>query len=225
MRAGKNQTGNNRARRAVGFRGRSLLARAEKRDARPDLAARVAATVVATALASLDRAERVARQFGSRGVDRRTTIAMSGLACTKKVVEDEDAQELRLGEDFTDAHCLSMDEVNLICAAKLGDDLDKIGEPTSTTQTKVFEMTNAYVRRFAKEAASRQTEAFRNLYAQAGLTDFEGAIMVNLNFGDYEEAIAHLPSLARKGDDGILIHSEEKVSKLIDDMADVRRFE
>jgi hypothetical protein len=86
-------------------------------------------------------------------------------------------------------------------------------------------MTNAYVRRFAKEAASRQTEAFRNLYAQAGLTDFEGAIMVNLNFGDYEEAIAHLPSLARKGDDGILIHSEEKVSKLIDDMADVRRFE
>ena len=55
--------------------------------------------------------------------------------------------------------------------------------------------------------------------------DFEGAIMVNLNFGDYEEAIAHLPSLARKGDDGILIHSEEKVSKLIDDMADVRRFE
>ena len=119
-----------------------------------------------------------------------------------------------------------MDEVNLICAAKLGDDLDKIGEPTSTTQTKVFEMTKR-LREAIREGGGevRRTEAFRNLYAQAGLTDFEGAIMVNLNFGDYEEAIAHLPSLARKGDDGILIHSEEKVSKLIDDMADVRRFE
>ena len=60
---------------------------------------------------------------------------MSGLACTKKNVEEEDAAELRLGPDFSDAHCLSMAEVKLICDSKLEDDKDK-GEQTNTTQTR-----------------------------------------------------------------------------------------
>lgn len=60
---------------------------------------------------------------------------MSGLACTKKVTEDEDATELRLGPDFNEAQCLSMAEVRLIQQSKIDDD-QETGLETSTTQTR-----------------------------------------------------------------------------------------
>jgi DNA-directed RNA polymerase II subunit RPB4 len=60
---------------------------------------------------------------------------MSGLACTRKVTEDEDATELRLGPDFNDASCLSMAEVRLIQQSKVDDDAES-GVETSTTQTR-----------------------------------------------------------------------------------------
>lgn len=60
---------------------------------------------------------------------------MSGLACTKKVTEEEDATELRLGPDFNEAQCLSMAEVRLIQQSKIEDD-HETGVETSTTQTR-----------------------------------------------------------------------------------------
>jgi hypothetical protein len=60
---------------------------------------------------------------------------MSGLACTRKVTEDEDATELRLGPDFNEAACLSMAEVRLIQQSKIDDDTEA-GVDTSTTQTR-----------------------------------------------------------------------------------------
>ena len=45
---------------------------------------------------------------------------MSGLACTNQSKEEEDATELKLGEDFNTAAALSMNEVMLVCQSKQG---------------------------------------------------------------------------------------------------------
>ena len=60
---------------------------------------------------------------------------MSGMACVKKETQDEDATELRLGDDFNEASCLSMAEVRLIQQSKIDDD-QETGVETSTTQTR-----------------------------------------------------------------------------------------
>ena len=47
---------------------------------------------------------------------------MSGLTCLKKSqTEDEDAQELKLGPDFSEAQCLSVSEVRLVMEAMIYD--------------------------------------------------------------------------------------------------------
>ena len=79
---------------------------------------------------------------------------MSGLACLKKSqTEDEDAQELKLGPDFSDAQCLSISEVRLVMEAMIYD-YNNRNEDASSTNTQVFEKTLKYVQRF-EERQSR----------------------------------------------------------------------
>ena len=97
---------------------------------------------------------------------------MSAAACVgrKSAVDEEDASELRLGPDFNEANCLSLAEVKIVIESKRDDDREK-AEETSTTRTRVFEKTLAYVQRFSGNITDVATSAIRNLHVDAGLHD------------------------------------------------------
>ena len=145
---------------------------------------------------------------------------MSGLACLKKSeTEEEEAQELKLGPDFSDANCLSLAEVKLVLEATL-EDHESRGEESSSTKTQVFEKTLKYVRRFAGNVSPEAAQIIRQLLQQHGLHDFEAAVVSNLRPVDYDEAKTLIPSLEADGR-----ASEEEIQRMLDEMANVRRFE
>jgi len=147
---------------------------------------------------------------------------MSEAACIvrKSAVDEEDASELRLGPDFDEAHCLSLAEVKIVIESKRDDDREQAQE-TSTTSTRVFEKTLAYVQRFSGNTTGPAASAIRNLHVDAGLHDFEGAVISNLTPQDWDEAKTLIPSL-EQDDRGL---TEEKIQMMLDEMANVRKFE
>lgn len=147
---------------------------------------------------------------------------MSAADCVgrKSAVEEEDAAELRLGSDFKDANCLTAAEVKLVCQSKIDDDAEQ-GEEAPTTKTRVFEKTMAYVRRFSGRTSSTAAAHIRDLLQQSGLHDFEAAVVSNLAPVDWDEAKTLVPSLESE-ERGL---TEEGVTAMLDEMANVRKFE
>ena len=152
----------------------------------------------------------------------RPLATMSAAACVgrKSAVDEEDASELRLGPDFNEANCLSLAEVKIVIESKRDDDREK-AEETSTTRTRVFEKTLAYVQRFSGNITDVATSAIRNLHVDAGLHDFEGAVISNLTPQDWDEAKTLIPSLEQEDRE----LTEEKIQTMLDEMANVRKFE
>ena len=146
---------------------------------------------------------------------------MSGLACLKKSqTEDEDAQELKLGPDFSDAQCLSISEVRLVMEAMIYD-YNNRNEDASSTNTQVFEKTLKYVQRFGGNVSQEAVQLIRDMLTkQNGLHTFEAAVVSNLRPVDYDEAKTSVPSLEAEGR-----ASEEQIQRMLDEMANVRRFE
>ena len=153
---------------------------------------------------------------------RRNLDVMSAADCVgrKSAVEEEDAAELRLGSDFKDANCLTAAEVKLVCQSKIDDDAEQ-GEEAPTTKTRVFEKTMAYVRRFSGRTSSTAAAHIRDLLQQSGLHDFEAAVVSNLAPVDWDEAKTLVPSLESE-ERGL---TEEGVTAMLDEMANVRKFE
>ena len=149
---------------------------------------------------------------------------MSGLACTHQSKEEEDATELKLGEDFNNAAALSMNEVMLVCQSKVDDDAEAGGE-TSTTTIRVFEKTLAYCKRYANCTNQQQAQAMRELCTNVGLADFETAALANVLPQNAEEARTLVPSLAARGEDGDDRFSEDQIESLLTEMNNVRNFE
>ena len=150
-----------------------------------------------------------------------TLKIMSGLACLKKSqTEDEDAQELKLGPDFSDAQCLSISEVRLVMEAMIYD-YNNRNEDASSTNTQVFEKTLKYVQRFGGNVSQEAVQLIRDMLTkQNGLHTFEAAVVSNLRPVDYDEAKTLVPSLEAEGR-----ASEEQIQRMLDEMANVRRFE
>jgi len=147
---------------------------------------------------------------------------MSAASCVgrKSAAEDEDASELRLGNDFSEAHCLSLAEVKIVLNSKLEDDAEN-GEETSSTKTRVFEKTKSYAERFTGSTSAAAARTIRQLLMDAGLHDFENAVISNLKPVDWDEAKTLVPSL--EGEDREL--TEETIQAMLDEMANVRKFE
>jgi DNA-directed RNA polymerase II subunit RPB4 len=175
---------------------------------------------IATRAGFVGFARRERRRRG--GVDTDDTVDMSAADCVgrKSAVEDEDAAELRLGSDFKDANCLTAAEVKLVCQSKIDDDAEQ-GEEAPTTKTRVFEKTMAYVRRFSGRTSSTAAAHIRDLLQQSGLHDFEAAVVSNLAPVDWDEAKTLVPSLESE-ERGL---TEEGVTAMLDEMANVRKFE
>mgnify|MGYP003336044800 FL=1 len=86
---------------------------------------------------------------------------MAGPAgCYQKAVEEDDVTALKFGDlDRGDKFngCLSMDEVRIIQESKINDD-ENDGVETSTTQTRTFQKTLEYTRRFSTVRTPEQTQ-------------------------------------------------------------------
>mmetsp|Transcript_31916 Transcript_31916/g.78962 ORF Transcript_31916/g.78962 Transcript_31916/m.78962 type:complete len:149 (+) Transcript_31916:223-669(+) len=148
---------------------------------------------------------------------------MSGLACTRKKEEEEDATQLKLGPDFNDKSCLSMAEVRLICQSKVDDD-EETGTETNTTQTRTFEKTLAYVRRFGGDTNAQAAGTLRELCQARGLQDFETAAITNLAPQNFEEAKTLVPSMEAEHE-GAARFGDADIQALLDEMSNVRKFE
>jgi DNA-directed RNA polymerase II subunit RPB4 len=71
---------------------------------------------------------------------------MSGLGT---VVEEEDASELKLGDDFVKAKCLMNAEVALVLQRKY-EQLQQLSEDPVSQISQVFEKSLQYVKRFSR---------------------------------------------------------------------------
>ena len=91
---------------------------------------------------------------------------MSGPAgCYQKAVEEDDVTALKfgdLGQGEKFLGCLSMDEVRIIQESKINDD-ENDGVETTTTQTRTFQKTLEFTRRFSTVKTPEQTSMLRDL--------------------------------------------------------------
>ena len=113
----------------------------------------------------------------------------------------------------------------LIQESKVGDDRETYGEETSTTQTRVFEKTMAYAKRFANCTTQQQAHNMREACVHAGLHDFEVAMFVNIVPQNYDEAKTLVPSLMAAGEDGKMRFDEHHIENLISELNNIRQFD
>ena len=158
---------------------------------------------------------------------------MSGPAgCYQKAVEEDDVTALKFGDlDRGDKFngCLSMDEVRIIQESKINDD-ENDGVETSTTQTRTFQKTLEYTRRFSTVRTPEQTQMLRELYdeqttAATNMHEFERAAFSNLQPQDAHEALTLIPSLGAKNEAGEDRFTEGQISSIVEQSANIRKFD
>ncbi|PPQ63802.1 hypothetical protein CVT24_009797 [Panaeolus cyanescens] len=126
----------------------------------------------------------------------------------RPAVEEEDASQLKLGAEFSNAGCLLISEVKYLLENRDKDAPD----------TAVYNKTLEYVKTFAKYNTTDTASAVREtLRREPALTQFETAQIANLCPADAEEAKSIIPSLVKIDDD--------KLQSLLDEIQTVRKFQ
>ncbi|KAH8966907.1 hypothetical protein BDL97_03G051500 [Sphagnum fallax] len=95
---------------------------------------------------------------------------MSGLA---PVVEEEDASELKLGEDFVKAKCLMNAEVALVLQRKY-EQLQQLSDDPVSQISQVFEKSLQYVKRFSRY---QNPEAVKQVREQTGVGKYQSFLV------------------------------------------------
>ncbi|ORX95239.1 DNA-directed RNA polymerase II subunit RPB4 [Basidiobolus meristosporus CBS 931.73] len=130
-------------------------------------------------------------------------------------VEEEDASQLKLGEEFQNAQCLFISEVKILLEAQRDAKVDEVGEKSLTS---VFQKTMNYVQQFSRFTNRDTVREVRQLLSKQQLEQFEMAQIANLVCEDSDEAKALVPSLtARKDDDGL--------QALLNEMLTLKKFQ
>ncbi|KAK4509174.1 uncharacterized protein ATC70_007524 [Mucor velutinosus] len=109
--------------------------------------------------------------------------------------DQEDASNLKLGEEFDGAQCLYISEVRIILEAQ--EDSKENGTDTRP-RTNVMAKTLDYVRAFSRFSNIESVREVRQVLAKENLAQFEVAQIANLCCEDAEEAKALIPSLENK---------------------------
>nr|ACK44499.1 AT5G09920-like protein [Arabidopsis arenosa] len=133
-------------------------------------------------------------------------IAMSG-------EEEENAAELKIGDEFLKAKCLMNCEVSLILEHKF-EQLQQVSEDPMNQVSQVFEKSLQYVKRFSRYKNPDAVRQVREILSRHQLTEFELCVLGNLCPETVEEAVAMVPSLKWRSDNlkrtnGIVIQKEE----------------
>ncbi|CAK9195543.1 hypothetical protein BDL97_10G102500 [Sphagnum fallax] len=141
---------------------------------------------------------------------------MSGLGT---VLEEEDASELKLGDDFVKAKCLMNAEVALVLQRKY-EQLQQLSEDPVSQISQVFEKSLQYVKRFSRYQNPEAVKQVREVLTRNKLHEFEVCVIGNLCPETVEEAKAVVPSIAKKGR-----LDDERIETMLTDLATIKKFE
>ena len=134
-------------------------------------------------------------------------------------VEEEDAGELKLGEDFVKAKCLMNAEVSLVLQRKY-EQLQQLADDPSSQISQVFEKSLQYVRRFSRYQNPDAVKQVREVLTRNQLHEFEVCVIGNLCPETVEEAKALAPSITKGGR-----MDDEKIETMLTDLATIKKFE
>ncbi|CAF1696853.1 unnamed protein product [Brassica napus] len=124
--------------------------------------------------------------------------------------EEENAAELKIGDEFLKAKCLMNCEVSLILEHKY----EQLQQVSEDPMNQVSHGLAGY----KNPDAVRQV---REILRRHQLTEFELCVLGNLCPETAEEAVTMVPSLKTKG----RAHSDEAIEKILNDLSLVKRFE
>ncbi|KAH0459293.1 hypothetical protein IEQ34_012107 [Dendrobium chrysotoxum] len=125
---------------------------------------------------------------------------------TMSAEEDENAAELKIGEEFLKAKCLMNCEVALILDRRL-EQLQQMSDDPTNQMSQVFEKSHQYVKRFSRY---KNQDAVKQL-----------CVLGNLCPETVEEAIAMVPSLKSKG----RALEDDAIEKMLNDLSLIKKFE
>ncbi|KAK6924160.1 RNA polymerase subunit Rpb4/RPC9 [Dillenia turbinata] len=139
--------------------------------------------------------------------------------------EEENAAELKIGDEFLKAKCLMNCEVALILDRKY-EQLQQMSEDPMNQVSQVFEKSLQYVKRFSRynnPDAVRQVREYPSKFKATSFPLFAIMLCVlgNLCPETVEEAIAMVPSIRSKG----RAHDDEAIEKMLNDLAMIKKFE
>ncbi|XP_024982946.1 DNA-directed RNA polymerase II subunit 4 [Cynara cardunculus var. scolymus] len=134
--------------------------------------------------------------------------------------EEENAADLKIGDEFLKAKCLMNCEVSLILERKY-DQLQQMSEDPMNQVSQVFEKSLQYVKRFSRYKNPDAVRQVRELLSGYQLAEFELCVLGNLCPETVEEAIAMVPSIKSRG----RVHDDEAIEKMLNDMSLIKKFE
>ncbi|CAA6665364.1 unnamed protein product [Spirodela intermedia] len=128
--------------------------------------------------------------------------------------EEENAAELKIGEEFLKAKCLMNCEVSLILDKKYEQLQNMSDDPLSQT-SQVFEKSLQYVKRFSRYKNSETVKQVREVLSRNRLAEFELCVLGNLCPETVEEAIAMVPTIKSKG----RFQDDDAIDKMLRDLS------
>lgn len=134
--------------------------------------------------------------------------------------EEENAAELKIGQEFLKAKCLMNCEVALILDHRY-EQLHQMSEDPMNQISQVFEKSLQYVKRFSRYKNSDAVKQVREVLSRNQLAEFELCVLGNLCPETVEEAVAMVPTIKSKGR-GL---DEEAIEKMLHDMSMIKKFE
>ncbi|KAJ8618462.1 hypothetical protein MRB53_014648 [Persea americana] len=134
--------------------------------------------------------------------------------------EEENAAELKLGEEFLKAKCLMNCEVALILDRKY-EQFQQMSDDPMNQISQVFEKSLQYVKRFSRYKNPDAVRQVREILSRNKLAEFELCVLGNLCPETVEEALAMVPSLKSKGRN----HDDDAIEKMLHDLSLIKKFE
>ncbi|KAM3317301.1 hypothetical protein ACQJBY_035124 [Aegilops geniculata] len=134
--------------------------------------------------------------------------------------EEENAAELKIGEEFLKAKCLMNCEVAIILEHKW-EQLQHMSDGGADQVSQVFEKSQAYVKRFSRYKNPDAVRQVRETLSRYSLVEFELCTLGNLCPDTADEAKALVPSLVPGG----RFDSNDRVDKMLNDLSLIKKFE
>ncbi|KAH7858705.1 hypothetical protein Vadar_026963 [Vaccinium darrowii] len=134
--------------------------------------------------------------------------------------EEENAAELKIGDEFLKAKCLMNCEVALILEHKY-EQLQQMADDPMNQVSQVFEKSLQYVKRFSRYKNPDAVRQAREILSRYQLAEFELCVLGNLCPDTVEEAIAMVPSMKSRG----RALDEEAIEKMLNDLSMIKKFD
>lgn len=134
--------------------------------------------------------------------------------------EEENAADLKLGEEFLKAKCLMNCEVAMILEHRL-EQAQQLSEDPMNQMSQVFEKSLHYVKRFSRYKNPDAVRQVREVLSRYQLAEFELCVLGNMCPETVEEAVALVPTLKDKSR-GL---DDEAIEKMLNELALIKKFE